>query len=90
MNLKIFFTIFLTVFFAELGDKTQFATFLFATNKENSKLVVFFASAAALTTAAALAVLFGNILGKYINPKYLSWIAGAGFIIIGIWCIAKA
>ena len=90
MDLKIFFTIFLTVLFAELGDKTQLATLLFATNKENPKLLVFLASAAALITASALAVLLGELLGKYINPRYLSWVAGAGFIIIGVWCIVKA
>ncbi len=90
MDLKIFFTIFLTVLFAELGDKTQLATLLFATNREISKLVVFLSSAAALTTACALAVLFGELLGKYINPKYLSLIAGVGFILIGVWCIVKA
>lgn len=89
MNIKIFFTIFITVLFAELGDKTQLATLLFATNKENSKLVVFIAAAAALVVASGLAVLLGNALGKYINPKYLSWIAGAGFIVVGIWTIIK-
>ena len=90
MSIKIFLTIFLTVLFAELGDKTQLATLLFATNKENSKLMVFLAAAAALVVASGLAVLLGNVLGKYVNPKYLAWIAGAGFIIIGIWTFIKA
>ena len=88
-TMKIFLTIFFTVLFAELGDKTQLATLLFATNEEHSKLMVFFASAAALVAASAIAVIFGNFLGKYINPKYLSWCAGAGFIVIGIWCFFK-
>lgn len=90
MNLKIFFAIFATVFLAELGDKTQLATLLFASDKENSKLVVFLASATALVFASGIAVLVGHTLGKHINPKYLSWIAGIGFIIIGIWTITKA
>ena len=90
MNIKVFLTIFITVLFAELGDKTQLATLLFATNKENSKILVFIAAAGALVVATALAVLIGNALGKYINPKYLSWIAGAGFIVIGIWTLVKA
>lgn len=87
--MKIFFTIFLTVFFAELGDKTQLATMLFATDQANSKIAVFIASAAALVAASALAVVLGNMLGKFIAPKHLSWIAGASFIIIGIWYIIK-
>ena len=90
MNIKIFFAIFTTVFLAELGDKTQLATLLFASDKENSKLVVFFAAAAALILSTAVAVLVGQTLGKHINPKYFSWIAGIGFIIIGIWTITKA
>ena len=90
MNIKIFFAIFTTVFFAELGDKTQLATLLFASDTENSKLMVFLAAAAALVFASGIAVLLGNTLGKHINPRYLSWIAGVGFIIIGIWTITKA
>lgn len=90
MELRIFFSIFLTVLFAELGDKTQLATLLFATNKDISKWLIFGGAAAALITASAAAVLFGGLVGKYMNPKYLSWIAGAGFILIGLWCIVKA
>lgn len=89
MNPKIFFTIFFTVLFAELGDKTQLATLLFATNRENTKLMVFLAAASALVSASAIAVYLGSILGRYINPKYLSWIAGVGFIIVGIWTIVS-
>jgi len=89
MTIKIFLTIFITVLFAELGDKTQLATLLFATNKENSKLMVFLAAAGALIVASAIAVIVGNTLGKYINPKYLNWIAGIGFVVVGIWTIIK-
>ncbi|MCK4916848.1 MAG: TMEM165/GDT1 family protein [Candidatus Omnitrophica bacterium] len=90
MTLKIFLTIFITVLFAELGDKTQLATLLFATNKENPKIIVFCAAALALIVATGIAVLLGNAITKYINPKVLSWIAGIGFIIIGIWTIIKS
>ncbi|MDD4879747.1 MAG: TMEM165/GDT1 family protein [Candidatus Omnitrophica bacterium] len=90
MDLKIFLTIFATVLFAELGDKTQLATMLFATNAQNSRLMVFLASASALVLASGIAVLVGNALGKYVDPKHLSWIAGIGFVMIGIWTIAKA
>ena len=89
MNFKIFLTIFITVLFAELGDKTQLATMLFATNKEYSKLTVFVASALALVFASVIAVLVGAYISKYINPKILSLIAGIGFILVGIWTIVK-
>lgn len=90
MDLRVFFTVFSTVLLAELGDKTQLATFLFATKPENSKLMVFLAAASALVTASAIAVLIGGFIGKYIDPKYLSWLAGAGFVVIGILTIVKA
>lgn len=90
MDIKIFFAVFTTVFLAELGDKTQLATLLFASEKEYSRLVVFLAAAAALIVTTAIAVLIGDTMGKHINTKYLHWIAGIGFIIIGIWTIAKA
>ncbi len=90
MTVKIFLTIFITVLLAELGDKTQLATLLFATNKENPKLMVFLAAAAALIVSSGLAVIIGDTIGKYLNPKYLAWAAGAGFILIGTWTIIKA
>lgn len=60
MDWKVFLTIFGAVFIAELGDKTQLATMLFATDKEVSKYTVFFAASAALIVASALGVLAGT------------------------------
>lgn len=79
--------IFVTVFFAELGDKTQLATLLFAAEQDTSKLGVFIASAGALVFSSLLAVLVGSQLSAYIPPRALKLVAGIGFIAIGIWVL---
>jgi len=90
MDWKIFTTIFAAVFIAELGDKTQLATMLFAADKEVSKLTVFVAASFALIVATAIGVLAGSLLSEYINEKYLNYIAGAGFMIIGAFTLYNA
>ena len=60
MDWRVFLTIFGSVFIAELGDKTQLATMLFASDKEVSKYTVFLAASAALVVAAAFGVLAGS------------------------------
>ncbi|HBO96415.1 MAG TPA: hypothetical protein DD667_24280 [Gammaproteobacteria bacterium] len=80
-------TIFISVFLAELGDKTQLATMLFAADKEVSKWTVFVASASALVVAAAIGVAAGSFVSQFISEKALSMIAGIGFILIGGWVL---
>ena len=90
MDWKIFLTVLATVFIAELGDKTQLATMLFASDKDVSKYTVFFAASAALILASALGVLAGSFLSAYINEQYLHYIAGVGFIVIGAYTLYRA
>ncbi len=90
MDWKIFLTIFASVFIAELGDKTQLATMLFAADKEVNKCTVFLGASAALVIASAIGVLAGSLLSETINTKYLQYIAGAGFIGIGIYTLYTA
>ncbi len=89
MDLKLFAIVFGTVFVAELGDKTQLATLLYAAKAANPKLTVFVASASALILASAIAVLAGSLVSAHLNEKILSWIAGCGFIAIGLWTILR-
>ncbi len=79
--------IFATVFFAELGDKTQLATVLFATDKEQSRWLIFFAAASALVLSTAIAVVLGTLAEKYLTAIPLKLIAGIGFVMIGAWTI---
>jgi putative Ca2+/H+ antiporter (TMEM165/GDT1 family) len=79
--------IFVTVFLAELGDKTQLATLLFAADLHTSKLGVFAAASSALVLCTLLAVLVGGQLPFYISPRMLKLLAGIGFISVGIWTL---
>lgn len=87
MEWKLFATIFASIFIAELADKTQLVTLLFAADREVSKWLVFAGSASALVVASAIGVLAGSLLSQVINVKYMSVVAGAGFILIGAWTL---
>lgn len=89
MDLKVFFMIFFTIFLAELGDKTQLATILFASESGISRLTIFLGASLAMVISTGIGVLLGSIIAAYINPKYVSIGAGMAFIFIGIWIIFK-
>ena len=90
MELKVFFTVFTAVFIAELGDKTQLATMLFAADGEVNKWTVFWGASAALVVASAIGVLAGTLMSEFINERYLNYIAGPGFVLIGAFTLARA
>jgi putative Ca2+/H+ antiporter (TMEM165/GDT1 family) len=87
MDLKTFAAIFGTVFLAELGDKTQLATMLFAANRQTTALGVFVAASLALVLSSAIAVAAGATLAQHVNPRHLTIAAGVGFVAIGLWTL---
>jgi putative Ca2+/H+ antiporter (TMEM165/GDT1 family) len=90
MDWKIFLTVFASIFIAELGDKTQLATLLFATDRDIGRFNIFIAASAALVVSTAIGVLAGSLLSEFIDPKYLQYIAGIGFIAIGAFTLYNA
>ncbi|RKZ35056.1 UPF0016 family protein [bacterium] len=84
---KEFIKIFIAVFIAELGDKTQLAVLGFASTV-NPKMV-FLSASLALVSITAMGAAAGFALGKFIPQKTVQIIAGALFIIIGILYIWK-
>lgn len=86
MDIKILLTTFGTIFLAELGDKTQLATFCFAAESP-SKWSVFFGSAAALVLTSALGCLLGSLVSQVVPPRYMNLGAGILFLVLGIWMI---
>lgn len=85
-----FSAVFISVFLAEIGDKTQLATMLFAADARVNNLHVFLGSASALVVASAMGVFAGAVIGKYVPTNYLHYAAGVGFIGIGVWTLYKA
>lgn len=79
--------VFVSIFLAELGDKTQLATVLFASGGEHKPWAIFLAAAAALVCSTAIAVLLGTFAAKYLAVIPLKLIAGLGFIAIGGWTL---
>ena len=83
MDWKIFGTAFLTLFLAELGDKTQLAVITMSADT-NSKLSVFLGAALALVIVSLLGVLVGGVLSAYIPTEWLQRVVAVAFIAIGV------
>jgi putative Ca2+/H+ antiporter (TMEM165/GDT1 family) len=82
-------SVFLAVLVAELGDKTQLATLLFASDRNLNPFHVFFAAASALVLSTGVAVVVGHQATRYLDMVPLKLIAGVGFIVIGCWAIVE-
>lgn len=87
MNWTTFFSVFVTIFLAEIGDKTQLATMLFSSESGANRWVVFLGSSAALVLAAGIGVAVGSQLEALVSPRTLRQVAGLGFIAIGAWTL---
>jgi putative Ca2+/H+ antiporter (TMEM165/GDT1 family) len=86
MDWKIFFSTFITIFIAEMGDKTQFAALAAGAKAENT-FSVLFGVVLGLGLAGAFGVIFGKFLGTLLNPLYIKYVSGILFILIGIWIL---
>lgn len=82
-------SIFLALFLAELGDKTQLAVLAFAA-ETGSRWSVFFAASLALVASTGLAVLVGDGLSRVVRPGVLQLAAGLLFVAIGLFVTWRA
>ena len=87
--MKTYVAVFVTVLLAELGDKTQLATLLYAADVPHARLTVFVAAASALALTSALGVLAGGFVAEWVPPRVLRWVAGGGFVAIGLWILLR-
>lgn len=90
MDWKVVMATFTTVFLAELGDKTQLATFGAAASVKGSKWDVFCGSAAALVACSAIAVLAGAALGKVVPLVWLERVGSILLIALGAWMLWRS
>jgi len=89
MLLTLFFTTFVTVFLAEMGDKTQLTTITLSSST-NKPLAVFIGSSIALILATLLGALAGGSIANLIPAFLLKLISGLVFLIIGISLLSKS
>ena len=83
MDWKIFGTAFITLFLAELGDKTQLAVITMTASTE-SKLSVFLGASLALVVVTLIGILVGGALSEFVPTVWLQRIVAIAFIAIGV------
>ena len=82
MDFPLLISTFVTVFLAELGDKTQLATVAIS-GTSNRPLAVFLGSSSALVLASLIGAVAGGSLSAVIPADWLQLIASTGFLVIG-------
>ena len=84
MILSLLVSTFLTVFIAELGDKTQLATLMLSA-ESGKPIIVFIGSALALISSSLVGVLIGKWLSKTISPSKFEFSTGFLMIVISLF-----
>lgn len=81
--LAIFGTTFITIFLAEIGDKTQISTLMMSA-QSHQPWVVFLGSAVALITTSLLGVVLGRWISKKMSPKTVGKATGITLLLISL------
>ncbi|MBD2325470.1 TMEM165/GDT1 family protein [Alkalinema sp. FACHB-956] len=74
---------FITVFLAELGDKSQLAAIALSGNAKSAK-AVFFGAVAALVLASLIGVLVGEGTAQVLPTRWTKLIAAIGFAVMAV------
>ena len=81
--LTLIISTFTTIFLAELGDKTQFATVAISGTSKRP-LAVFLGSSSALVLASLIGVIAGGAIARVVPDNYLKLVSSIGLIVIGL------
>lgn len=84
----VFASTFVTIFLAEIGDKTQLTTLLM-TAESKSPWIVFAGAGSALVTTSLLGVLLGRWLASRLSPKTIEKAAGIILLLISLTLIGE-
>lgn len=80
---RIFWSTFITIFLAEIGDKTQVTTLLM-TAESHAPVIVFLGAGSALVLTSFLGVWVGQWLASHLTPSLLDTLAGGILLIISV------
>ncbi|MBW4440578.1 MAG: TMEM165/GDT1 family protein [Plectolyngbya sp. WJT66-NPBG17] len=75
---------FVTVFLAELGDKSQLAAIALSSNSNNSTKAIFLGTVTALVLASFIGVILGEGTAQLLPTKWTKIVAAIGFAILAI------
>jgi putative Ca2+/H+ antiporter (TMEM165/GDT1 family) len=82
----VFGTTFITIFLAEIGDKTQLSTLLMSA-ESHAPWVVFLGSGVALITTSLLGVLLGGWISTKLSPRTVEKSAGVMLLLISLMLV---
>jgi Ca2+/H+ antiporter, TMEM165/GDT1 family len=83
----VFSSTFITIFLAEMGDKTQLVTLLMSAESQKP-WIVFIGSALALIATSLIGVFIGYWLSKKLAPKTLDLSVAILLLLITAWLIS--
>ena len=89
MDWKLFGLTFATIFFAEIGDKTQLAVFTLVAQHQKI-MPIFIGASLALTSVSLIGALFGSVVSKVVPTEYFQVVAGLLFVGMGIIILIRA
>jgi putative Ca2+/H+ antiporter (TMEM165/GDT1 family) len=82
-------TTYTLIILAELGDKTQIATLVLASNNPRRKWLVFAAGALALTMCVLIEVTVGTTLARYVTQDTINRVTAVIFFVFGVVTLFK-
>jgi putative Ca2+/H+ antiporter (TMEM165/GDT1 family) len=83
----VFSSTFITIFLAEMGDKTQLVTLLMSAESQ-SPWIVFIGSALALIATSLMGVFIGYWLSKKLAPETLDLSVAILLLFISAWLVS--